>query len=167
MFKSNIETTSEASKSLKLSGFSISKPNAKAPANRAKQVGESRRSVRLAPSKSVPAVSLQAPMQVQKIPIQALAPEQKISRAKQAWENIRVKALDRLRVDQSTRERLDELRDEYYKTPSTMKYSEYERSLKDLLGDESFVFLYNAREEFKSRVFDRAQLDIGPHLGEL
>ncbi len=165
MVKSNIGTSSETAKPVKLSGFSISKPKAKTPP--AKQVGQFTKTSRRSAGLPSPPVTLRAPVQVQKIPIQALAPEQKITRAKQAWANIRVKALDRLRIDQSTRERLDELRDEYYKTPSSMKYSEYERSLKDLLGDESFVFLYNAREEFKSRVFDRAQLDIGPHLGEL
>lgn len=161
MIKSNFSETSEVAQPLKLSGFSISKPKPPAPKN------PSRRSTKVSAPKAEPSVTLRAPVAVQKIPIQALAPEQKISRAKHAWEKIRVKALDKLRVDQSTRDRLDELREEFYQAPTSVRYAEYERSLKDLLGSESFVFLYNAREEFKARVFDRAQLDMGPHLGEL
>lgn len=162
--KSKIGTNKAEAKSLKLDRFVVTKPKPKVQP--LKDVGQSRRSFAAAPAKPVTIVA-QAPVTPQKVPISALSTEQKINRAKQAWENIRVKALDKLRVHNSTRERLVELRDEYYKVPSSMRYSEYERSIKDLLGDESFIFLYNAREEFKARIFERAQIEIGPHLGEL
>lgn len=166
MIKSNLGPSEKEAKPLKLDGFSISKPKSKVP-QASKSVGTPRRSIAVAPAKPAPVAKLEVPKPKQIIPISELAPEQKITRAKHAWENIRVKALDHLRIDQSTRERLAELREEYYRSPSSMKYSEYERSLKDLLGEENFVFLYNAREEFKSRIMDRAQIEIGPHLGEL
>lgn len=165
MFKSNIGTNkAEAKSPLKLPGFSISKPKVKSQPNK---VGEARRSVKKVSAKTLVEVAPKAPAVARKAPIQSLSTDQKIERAKQSWERIKTKALDHLRVDESTRHRLDELRSEYYRSSGSFRLSDYERSLRDLLGNESYVFLYNAREEFKARIYERAQIEIGPHLGEL
>lgn len=168
MIKSNLGSTAAEKKPLKLTGFAITKPKPKV--EKPKVTMGQRRTISNVPKVSAPQapVTQQQNSSVQtKVPIQDLPTEQKIQRAKQAWEKVRVKALDRLRIDQTTRQQLKEIREHYAKSADPLAYSDYQQKLKDTLGESNYTFLWNARETFKSRVFERAQIEIGPHLGEL
>lgn len=160
IIKSNLPTDSDKAKPIKLSGFSISKVK-----KSTKAAAHLQKSKPLANRRTV--ATAKAAVATSKPPIESLAPEQKIERAKQAWENIRVKALDKLRIDQVTREELDSLREQYKKSADPLAYSDYYQNVKEAVGEENFTYLRNFRETFKSRVRDRAQIEIGPHLGVL